>query len=130
MDNSLKLTALRPEMLVNILRRAGSRLISAEMLLFGLTPAAEMIADFISTDFYTCESGINWKDCQEHGEDVSAAIRIIEIRAGRQSVKVNFSRILRSCVDNLTGNRAQFEADAQEAFTLFKKWHDRGMFQL
>ena len=32
MDNSLKLTALQPEMLVNILRRAGSRLISAESL--------------------------------------------------------------------------------------------------
>ena len=32
MDNSLKLTALQPEMLVNILRRAGSRLISAETL--------------------------------------------------------------------------------------------------
>ena len=32
MDNSLKLTALQPEMLINILRRAGSRLISAETL--------------------------------------------------------------------------------------------------
>ena len=32
MDNSLKLTALQPEMLVNILRGAGSRLISAELL--------------------------------------------------------------------------------------------------
>lgn len=32
MENSLKLTALQPEMLVNILRRAGSRLISAETL--------------------------------------------------------------------------------------------------
>ena len=32
MDNSLKLTALQPEILVNILRRAGSRLISAEPL--------------------------------------------------------------------------------------------------
>ena len=32
MDNSLKITALQPEMLVNILRRAGSRLISAETL--------------------------------------------------------------------------------------------------
>ena len=32
MDNSLKLTALQPEMLVTILRRAGSRLISAESL--------------------------------------------------------------------------------------------------
>ena len=32
MDNSLKLTALQPEMLVNLLRRAGSRLISAETL--------------------------------------------------------------------------------------------------
>ena len=32
MDNSLKLTALQPEILVNILRRAGSRLISAETL--------------------------------------------------------------------------------------------------
>ena len=33
MDNSLKLTALQPEMLVNILKGAGSRLISAELLL-------------------------------------------------------------------------------------------------
>ena len=32
MDNSLKLTALQPEMLVNILKGAGSRLISAELL--------------------------------------------------------------------------------------------------
>ena len=32
MDNSLKLTALQPEMLVNILRGAGSRLITAETL--------------------------------------------------------------------------------------------------
>ena len=32
MENPLKLTALQPEMLVNILRRAGSRLISAESL--------------------------------------------------------------------------------------------------
>ena len=32
MDNSLKLTALQPEMLVSILRGAGSRLISSEML--------------------------------------------------------------------------------------------------
>ncbi len=32
MDNSLKLTALKPEMLVNILKGAGSRLISAELL--------------------------------------------------------------------------------------------------
>ena len=32
MDNSLKLTALQPEMLVNILKRAGSRLISAESI--------------------------------------------------------------------------------------------------
>ena len=32
MENSLKLTALQPEMLVNLLRRAGSRLISAETL--------------------------------------------------------------------------------------------------
>ena len=104
--------------------------IAAEMLLFGLAPAAEMIADFVSTDFYTSESGIDWKDDQEHGGDVSSAIRIIETRAGRQSVKVNFSRILRSCVDNLTMERAQFEADAQEALTLFRQWHDRGMFQL
>ena len=33
MDNSLKLTALQPEMLVNILTGAGSRLVSAELLL-------------------------------------------------------------------------------------------------
>ena len=32
MDNSLKLTALQTEMLVNILKGAGSRLISAELL--------------------------------------------------------------------------------------------------
>ena len=32
MDNSLKLTALKPEMLVNILKGAGSRLISAKLL--------------------------------------------------------------------------------------------------
>ena len=32
MDNSLKLTALQPELLVNILKGAGSRLISAELL--------------------------------------------------------------------------------------------------
>ena len=32
MDNSLKITALHPEMLVNILKQAGSRLISAETL--------------------------------------------------------------------------------------------------
>ena len=32
MDNSSKLTALQPDMLVNILRRAGSRTISAESL--------------------------------------------------------------------------------------------------
>ena len=32
MDNSLKITALQPEMLVNVLKRAGSRLISAETL--------------------------------------------------------------------------------------------------
>ena len=32
MDNSLKLTALQPEMLVNILKQAGSRQISAEKL--------------------------------------------------------------------------------------------------
>ena len=32
MDNSLKLTALQPDMLENILRRAGSRTISAESL--------------------------------------------------------------------------------------------------
>ena len=32
MDNSLKLTALQPEILVNILKGAGSRLISAETL--------------------------------------------------------------------------------------------------
>ena len=32
MENSLKLTALQPEMLINILKQAGSRLISAEKL--------------------------------------------------------------------------------------------------
>ena len=32
MDNSLKLTALQPEMLVDVLRRAGSRMISVETL--------------------------------------------------------------------------------------------------
>ena len=32
MENSLKLTALSPELLVNILKGAGSRLISAELL--------------------------------------------------------------------------------------------------
>ena len=32
MDNSLKLTALPPDMLVNLLKGAGSRLISAELL--------------------------------------------------------------------------------------------------
>ena len=32
MDNSLKLTTLQPEMLVNILKGAGSRLISTELL--------------------------------------------------------------------------------------------------
>ena len=32
MENSLKLTALPPEMLINILKQAGSRLISAEKL--------------------------------------------------------------------------------------------------
>ena len=32
MDNSLKLTALQPEMLVSILKGAGSRLITAELL--------------------------------------------------------------------------------------------------
>ena len=32
MDNSLKITALQPEMLVDVLRRAGSRMITAETL--------------------------------------------------------------------------------------------------
>jgi len=32
MDNSLKLTALQPEMLIKILKQAGSRLITAETL--------------------------------------------------------------------------------------------------
>ena len=32
MENALKLTALQPEMLVNILKQAGSRQISAEKL--------------------------------------------------------------------------------------------------
>ena len=32
MDNSLKLTALQPEMLVDVLRRSGSRLITIETL--------------------------------------------------------------------------------------------------
>ena len=32
MENSLKLTALQTEMLINILKQAGSRLISAEKL--------------------------------------------------------------------------------------------------
>ncbi len=32
MDNSLKLTALQPEMLINLLKGAGSRLISPELL--------------------------------------------------------------------------------------------------
>ena len=32
MDNSLKLTALQPDMLINLLKGAGSRLISAELL--------------------------------------------------------------------------------------------------
>ena len=32
MDNSLKLTALQTEMLINLLKGAGSRLISAELL--------------------------------------------------------------------------------------------------
>lgn len=32
MDNSLKLTALQPEMLVNLMKQAGSRQISAETL--------------------------------------------------------------------------------------------------
>ena len=32
MDNSLKLIALQPEMLVNLMKQAGSRLISAETL--------------------------------------------------------------------------------------------------
>ena len=32
MDNSLKLTALQPDMLVNLLKGTGSRLISAELL--------------------------------------------------------------------------------------------------
>ena len=32
MDNSLKLTALQPEMLVSILKGAGSRLITVELL--------------------------------------------------------------------------------------------------
>jgi len=32
MENSLKLTALSPELLVNLLKGAGSRLISAELL--------------------------------------------------------------------------------------------------
>ena len=32
MDNSLRLTALQPDMLINLLKGAGSRLISAETL--------------------------------------------------------------------------------------------------
>ena len=32
MDNSLRLTALQPDMLINLLKGAGSRLISAELL--------------------------------------------------------------------------------------------------
>ena len=32
MDNSLKLTALQPEMLVDVLRRSGSRLITIDTL--------------------------------------------------------------------------------------------------
>jgi len=32
MENSLKLTSLQPELLVNILKGAGSRMISAELL--------------------------------------------------------------------------------------------------
>ena len=40
MDNSLKLTALQPEMLVNILKGAGSRLISAELLAVDLEAGA------------------------------------------------------------------------------------------
>ena len=40
MDNSLKITALQPEMLVNILKGAGSRLISAELLAADLEAGA------------------------------------------------------------------------------------------
>ena len=104
--------------------------IAAEIIMFNLHPAVDLIADFVTTDFYSGESGLDWQDDQEHGGDIPAAIRIIESRAGKQSVKVNFNRILRSCVDNLLANRAEFEAEAQEAFTLFRKWHDRGMFRL
>ena len=32
MDNSLRLTALQPDMLINLLKGAGSRLISAKLL--------------------------------------------------------------------------------------------------
>ena len=40
MENSLKLTALQPEMLVNILKQAGSRQISAEKLAADLASGA------------------------------------------------------------------------------------------
>ena len=40
MDNSLKLTALKPEILVNILKGAGSRLISPELLATDLAAGA------------------------------------------------------------------------------------------
>ena len=40
MDNSLRITALQPEILVNILKGAGSRLISTELLAADLEAGA------------------------------------------------------------------------------------------
>lgn len=45
MDNSLKLTALQPEKLVNLLKQAGSRLISAESLAADFEEGAPKNAD-------------------------------------------------------------------------------------
>ena len=54
--------------------------IAAEIIMFNLHPAVDLISDFVTTDFYRGESGLDWKDDQEHGGDVSSAIRIIEGR--------------------------------------------------
>lgn len=54
--------------------------IAAEIIMFNLHPAADLIADFVTSDFFSGESGLDWQDNEIHCGDFSEIRLIFDMR--------------------------------------------------
>ena len=67
MDNSLKLTALPPEMLVRLLKQAGSRMVSEEALTADITAGMPVNADG-TFNILNCAAWLAKEDSDDQSE--------------------------------------------------------------